>query len=116
MNIPAEMKPTLWGIAGGAVATAIVGFAWLGWVTGGKAEQAASDRAKAAVVTALAPICAERFQGASDAATNLTALRSAESWNRADLVQKGGWATMPGSNGPDQVAAVAKACALLLAS
>jgi hypothetical protein len=116
MNIPTETKPALWGIVGGAVAMAIVGFMWMGWVTGGKAEQVASDRASAAVVKALAPICVERFQGASGAAANLTTLQKAESWTRGDLVEKGGWATLPGSVAPDQVTAVAKACALLLAS
>jgi hypothetical protein len=38
MQIPAEVKPACWGAVGGAVALAIVGFMWGGWVTGGKAE------------------------------------------------------------------------------
>ena len=42
MNIPIETKPALWGAAGGAVAAAIIGFTWGGWVTGGKAETSAA--------------------------------------------------------------------------
>ena len=115
MNIPVEMKPALWGMAGGAIAAAIVGFTWGGWVTGGKAESEATQRAHAAVVGALAPVCVERFQRASDASANLTALKKSDSWSQGDFIEKGGWATIPGSKATDQVAAVAKACALLLA-
>ena len=52
MRIPVETKPAIWGIAGGAIAMAFVGFNWGGWVTGGKAESVASQRAKDAVVVA----------------------------------------------------------------
>jgi GTP cyclohydrolase I-like protein len=45
MQIPAEVKPACWGAVGGAVALAIVGFMWGGWVTGGKAEARANERA-----------------------------------------------------------------------
>ena len=115
MNIPVETKPALWGMVGGAVAMAIVGFTWGGWVTGGKAESTAVQRADAAVVGALAPICVEKFRHAADVPANLAALKKADSWSQGDFVEKGGWAAAPGSS-PAQVAAVAKACAVLLAS
>jgi hypothetical protein len=114
MKIPVETKPVLWGVAGGAIALAIVGFTWGGWVTGGKAEADAMQRANAAVVTALAPICVEKFQQTADVSANLAALKKAESWSQGAFVEKGGWATVPGSNSPDQVSAVARACASLL--
>jgi hypothetical protein len=116
MNIPIETKPALWGIAGGAIAVAIVGFTWGGWVTGGKAELQASQRANTAVVAALAPICVERFNGAPNVAVNLIALKTADSWSQGEFVEKGGWATLPGSVAPDQVTAVARACAAMLAT
>jgi hypothetical protein len=116
MKIPTETKPALWGVAVGAAAVAIVGFTWGGWVTGGKAETDASQRANAAVVTALAPVCVEKFQHAAGVSANLTALKKVDSWSQGDFVEKGGWAAVPGSNSPEQVSAVAKACALLLAS
>lgn len=116
MKIPVETKPAIWGVVGGAVALAIVGFTWGGWVTGGKAEASATQRVNTAVVVALAPVCVDRFQHATDVATNLAALKKTESWSQGDFVEKGGWATLPGSNTPEQVTAVAKACASLLAT
>jgi hypothetical protein len=114
MNIPVETKPALWGIAGGAIAAAIVGFTWGGWVTGGKSEMAATQRADSAVVAALAPACVEKFQGAPNVAVNLVALKASDSWSRGEFVEKGGWATLPGSIAAGQVTAVARACAALL--
>jgi len=114
MKIPIETKPALWGIAGGAVALAIVGFSWGGWVTGGKAEAAALTRANDAVVMALAPVCVDKFQRAGDSAANLAALRKVDAWSQGDFVEKSGWATVPGSNSSERVSAVAKACAVLL--
>ena len=116
MKIPVETKPALWGIAGGAVALAIVGFTWGGWVTGSKAESTATQRANTAVVVALAPFCVEKFKRAADVPANLAALKKADSWSQGDFVEKGGWAALPGSNSPEQVTAVAKACAVLLAT
>jgi hypothetical protein len=114
MKLPIETKPALWGAAGGAAALAFIGFTWGGWVTGGKAETAATQRANTAVVAALAPICVEKFQHTTDASANLVALKKVDSWSQGAFVEKGGWATVPGSNAPEQVSAVANACALLL--
>jgi alpha/beta superfamily hydrolase len=116
MKIPIETKPAFWGVVGGAVAMAIVGFTWGGWVTGSKAESTATQRASTAVVSALAPVCVEKFKSAGDVPANLAALKKADSWSQGDFVEKGGWAAMPGTNPPEQVAAVAKACAVLLAT
>lgn len=115
MKFPVETKPALWGVAGGAVALAIAGFTWGGWVTGGKAEATAVDRANNAVVVALAPVCVDKFKNTADVAANLAALKKIDSWSQGEFVEKGGWATLPGSNAPQQVSAVAKACALMLA-
>ena len=95
---------------------AIVGFTWGGWVTGGKAEADATQRANAAVVVALTPICVEKFKHSAEVSTNLAALKKADSWAQGDFVEKGGWATVPGPTSPEQVSALAKACASSLAS
>ena len=116
MNIPVETKPALWGIAGGAVAAAIIGFTWGGWVTGSTAEASAVQRSNAAVVVALAPLCVEKFQRGADVPGTLAALKKADSWSQGDYIEKGGWAALPGSNSPQQLSAVAKACAELLAA
>ena len=114
MKIPVETKPVLWGIAGGAIALAIVGFSWGGWVTGSRADSDATQRVNTAVVVALAPVCVAKFQGAADVSANLAALKKVDSWSQGDFVEKGGWATMAGSEA--RVSAVAKACAVLLAT
>ena len=114
MKIPIETKPALWGIAGGAVALAVVGFSWGGWTTGGKAEAAALIRVNDAVVVALAPVCVDKFQRAGDSAANLAALRKVDTWSQGDFVEKSGWATVPGTNSSERVSAVARACAVLL--
>jgi hypothetical protein len=112
MKIPMEVKPAAWGAIGGAVALAIVGFAWGGWVTGGSAAEAASQSARTAVIAALAPICATQFRGEVDAAGKLAELKALSSYKRPDFVVKGGWATMPGSEEP--VNGVAYACVEIL--
>lgn len=114
MKIPVETKPALWGMAGGAIAAAIVGFTWGGWVTGGRADTDATQRSNAAVVTALAPVCVERFQRAPDVAANLEALKKVDNWQRGSFVEKGGWALAPGAKASDQLPSIASACALLL--
>jgi hypothetical protein len=116
MKFPVETKPFLWGAAGGALAMTIAGFAWGGWVTGGRADTDATQRANAAVVAALAPVCVERFQRAADVSANLAALKKIDSWSQGEYVEKGGWAMSPGSKPYDQVSAVAKACAVILAT
>jgi hypothetical protein len=110
MQVPSEMKPFLWGAAGGAVALAIVGFTWGGWITTGTADKLADERADSAVVAVLTPICVEKFQQSGDAIANLAALRKiASSWEQGNFVEKGGWATRPGATSSDYV--LARACA-----
>jgi hypothetical protein len=114
MDISQETKATarsvLWGAVAGAIALAIVGFSWGGWVTGGSAETLATSRAATAVVVALTPICVEKFRQAADASANLTEMKKATYVSdKSKFVEKGGWATMPGSTEPNS--AVARACA-----
>ena len=114
MKIPVEAKPAFWGAAGGAIALAIVGFTWGGWVTGSTAAATSKQQTNAAVVVALAPICVEKFEHTADVKANLVALKKIDSWSQGDFVEKGGWATVTKSQSADQVSAVAKACATLL--
>ena len=102
------LKSALWGAVGGALALAIVGFSWGGWVT----ERTAKGRSEAAVVTALAPICASQFQHAPDAAAQQAVLIKKDSWEQKKLVETAGWAKMPGS--ADAEPGVAEACASLI--
>ena len=114
MNIPIETKPALWGAVGGAVALAIVGFNWGGWMTGGKAEAAASMRVDSAVVEALAPVCVAKFRRDAAFDSNLEALKKIDSWSQGDFIEKGGWATVVDSTATAQMSSVARACGELL--
>jgi hypothetical protein len=90
----------LQGIAIGAVASIAIGFSWGGWVTGGAANKLAADRAGAAVVTVLTPICVALHDG--DAQANLATLRKiASNWEQGQYLEKGGWATPPGAASSD---------------
>jgi len=112
-KLPVETSPFLWGAASGALALAMVGFTWGGWMSGASAERMAGTRAESATVAALAPICVTQFQSGPRAKANLAALRQIESWEQADYISKGGWATMPGAKEePSQD--VARACAEML--
>ncbi|MBE0622567.1 MAG: hypothetical protein IH605_18400 [Burkholderiales bacterium] len=116
MNIPKLPAATfsfLWGAVAGAIALAIFGFNWGGWVTGPKSDRLAEVRANAAVVSALAPVCVAQFRKSADAPANLAALKKADSWDQDEYVSKGGWATMPGSTAKPS-REVATACAKAL--
>ena len=115
MNIPAETKPFAWGAAAGAVVAMIIGFNWGGWVTGGTAEASAAKRSSEAVVGALAPVCVEKFGLSKDANEQRVAFKKTDQWSQGDFIEKGGWAASAGTK-PDTVTAVARACALLLAT
>ena len=107
-----KIKPALWGAVGGAIALAIIGFAWGGWVTGGTAQKMAEKMAQEAVVARLAPICVEQYNQESEKDQKLKELKESKSWERDDYVEKQGWATMPGEKEADSN--VAGKCAELL--
>lgn len=109
-KLPAQTTPFLWGAVAGAIALAIFGFNWGGWVTGGTAEKLAGSRADEALVAALTPICVSQFRRSDKAKASLAVLKDTQSWQQADYVQSNGWATMPGSKAePNRQ--VAQACA-----
>jgi dienelactone hydrolase len=114
MNIPKWLKPALSGAVAGAVALAIVGFSWGGWVTGGTAKQMAADQARLEVVAALVPICIDQSSQDPQVVATLAQLRDTSSYQRSDMLMKAGWATMPGSSDPNR--AVARACMEKLAA
>ena len=119
MQLPAILEGEsvtrlLQGAFVGAVATLVIGFTWGGWVTGGTAKEMTQKSASSALVTALAPICVDKFQHSPEAAANLVELRKVSSWQQGTFITKGGWATMPG--GTEANSAVADACATMLSA
>jgi hypothetical protein len=112
MQFHPGLKPALWSAAAGAVATMVIGFSSMGWMLGGTAERLAKDRAESAVVDVLTPICVEKFQQQADSAAKLVEFKKAASWDQRALIEKGGWATVPGTEKMNS--AVANACAARL--
>ena len=108
MNSPEWLKPGAYGAACGAIALAVVGFAWGGWVTDSTARQRAADLAKTEVVAALAPICLDQSKHDPQLAERVAQLKTTESYKRGDFVMKTGWATMPGAADANRL--VANAC------
>jgi hypothetical protein len=100
----------LWGGIGGAIGMTIIGLSSGFLVTGMKAEVMARQRAEAAIVTAFAPICVDKFRSAADADSKLAELMKVSSWNKGNFVQDGGWAMV----GKDSNYQVADACADIL--
>ena len=102
------------GAAAGAVATLVIGFYWGGWVTGGTAKDMTQRSTTAAVVSALSPICLDKFQRSADAGVNMVEFKKVSSYQQGSFVEKGGWATLPGSDRADS--SVAQACANMISN
>lgn len=113
MKIPANTEPFLWGAGAGAIALAVIGFNFGGWMTESTAQQRAGVVANKAVVAALTPICVAQFRKDPKAQASLATLKSTDRWDRVAFINKGGWAQMPGGTG-DADRDVADACAQAL--
>ena len=101
------------GLAVGIIGTLIIGFGWGGWNLGGTVDQKMETASRTSMVTALAPICADKFERAAKADNDLVVkLAAVSSWQRDDYLMKAGWATFPGGAEPDR--GVAGACSTLL--
>jgi len=98
------------GAAAGAIALAVVGFNWGGWVTGGTAQKIADGRAEKAVATALTPVCVSQFTKGADAAATLKTFKGLNSWEQDEYVGKGGWAKMPGSAAAEPTSQTVSSC------
>jgi hypothetical protein len=100
------------GAVFGAIATIAIGFGAFDWTLAGTAHKLAQQKAEAAVVTALAPMCVTKFRAAPDAAANLARFNKASSWERGSFIEDGGWATFKNVKTDDSD--IADACAKLL--
>jgi dienelactone hydrolase len=88
MKIHESIKPAIWGMVGGGIATIIIGFSWGGWITAGTAGQMERDSAKAAVVFAFTPLCVAKAEPHVD---KLAELKQLSSWKYKDFVSEAGW-------------------------
>lgn len=109
-----SLRRLLQGLALGVAATMIIGFSWGGWMTTRSAQEMARQRSDAALVSALAPICVDKFRNSNNVAANTDELKKTTSFMQGSFIARGGWATTIGSNEPNSV--VADACANMLSS
>ena len=65
----------LWGAYTGVLATVVIGFGWGGWMLGSTAKKMADQSTSSAIVAALAPICVDKFQHATEAKATLAELK-----------------------------------------
>lgn len=100
-----RLKLGIWGVVAGAVVAIVAGFWWGGWTTAGGAQRLSDE----AVLATRAAICAAQFMSQPDGRARLKTLKDANSWDRAALVEKGGWDRMPGESTAS--ASVSRACA-----
>lgn len=112
MQIPEWTKPALYGAATGAVALAIIGFSWGGWVTGGSAQELAAKQSASDVTAALTPYCVEQSTSDSNRVAVMAELGKASTYARRGIIEKAGWATPLGADAPNRDLAYACAHAL----
>ena len=101
----AKAKYGVWGLICGAVIAMIIGFAWGGWTTSGTTQ----TMTKEAVLASQAAICVAQFIKEQINEQKLKELMEVSSWQRAEVIEKGGWDKMPGQEKAGY--AVARACA-----
>jgi hypothetical protein len=84
---------------------------WGGWSLGSTADKMAKEQSERAVVTALAPVCADKFRALPDAEAKTIALSKVEAWKRGEEFPKD-FVTLPGETYPSS--ALVYACSTLL--
>jgi hypothetical protein len=104
-----KIKLGLIGAAGGAIALAIVGFNWGGWVTSSTAEVMAKEIAENAVAKRFTPACIARFNQDVKKEQKFKDFKAKDSGDGQKFVEEQGWAPLPGEERPDSK--VAEGCA-----
>ena len=113
MQVPMWIKPMVWGAVFGAVGIMIVGFYWMGWTLSHTTTRLVAEGRESAVIAALTPFCVSSYLKQPDAAQKLALLREdTSSYTQRDIIEKAGFATMPGSTEPSSGLAAACATAL----
>ncbi len=103
MQVPKSLKPAIWGMIVGGIATVVIGFSWGGWVTKGTIGQMENASAKAAVVLAFTPLCVAKAEPHPDM---LAELKELSSWKHINFVAKAGWVDNVSEQYRDDVAGV----------
>jgi hypothetical protein len=100
-----KVKYGVWGLIIGSAGAMIIGFNWGGWTTKGTSQ----EMSEAALLTTRAAICVAQFTKGPNDQQRLKELKAVNSWERAAVIEKGGWDKMPGEEKASFT--VARACA-----
>lgn len=114
MNMPVWIKPALYGAGVGAIALAIIGFSWGGWVTQSTAQKQSDVASIAAVSTAMTPYCLAQSKSDPRSVEILAEFKAAAGYNKRAVIEKAGWATPLGAEKPNSD--LARACTDALAA
>ena len=90
----AKVTYGFWGFAVGAGVAMTIGFGWGGWTTSGTTEKMNQE----AVLTSRAAICVAQFMKGPNHLVKIKEFQGTESYQRSDLIEKGGWDRMPGQD------------------
>ena len=93
MQLPAILEgPSVTRLLQGAflgfLATVVIGFSWGGWTLGSTAKQMAVKETSAALVAVLAPMCADKFRSASDAALNMAEFKKSAHGSKTPIFRR----------------------------
>ena len=94
------LKRLLQGAAAGAVATMFVGFYCGGWSRSSTADKMGKEQSELAVVTVLAPVCADKFRALPDAEAKTVALSKVEACLKRGEEFPKQFVTLPGETYP----------------
>jgi len=100
-----NVKPVIIGAVVGAIAVMVVGFNFVGWVTG----KTATEMVSAGIVESMIPICVGQFNNDADKVAKLAEMKKKDSWKWPEFVSDQGWATMPGATEANSF--IARGCA-----
>ncbi|MFC1835068.1 hypothetical protein ACFL2Q_10070 [Thermodesulfobacteriota bacterium] len=93
------------GLVFGAVIVMIIGFSWGDW----SSSLGTKRMSEKAVLASHAAICVAQFMKEANHGEKLKEFEKLSDWDKAEFINKGGWATMPGGEKADLVAC--RACA-----
>ena len=102
MELPKWTEPALCGAGVGAIALAIIGFNWGGWVTGGTAAEMDEKSSRSAVAEALTPYCLALSVSDPSSIDIMKKLNDATSYKKRGILEKAGWATPLGTSKPNR--------------
>jgi hypothetical protein len=88
----AKVTYGFWGFVVGAGIAITIGFVWGGWTTSGTTQKMNEE----AVLTSRAAICVAQFMNGPNHTMKIKEFQGTESYQRSDLIEKGGWDRMPG--------------------